>query len=553
MPEDNIKDSKDLTGELIHLIEDYKRAIEEEKMQGPFIRVDEIASKVAHFYEKVRAVVDWKEEHLLRRTAIERNLKRRLMNEISGIKSTKNLDIYEFSESLIIELIRGGHLPNNKIPREKIIEVEKVLKKYIYILENNPLSQKNSNIQIKDRVNFFTWVMEIAACEVEELLIPPLREMVFINFMTEVMSRKIQVDPLIKITDEDKFIQIYIASQMSLFRLDNPIILYRLIKLKHPNWQNLKEEDLDFVAKNSIKIKEDVEKDLNHPLANDFLIACEQYDTLFLILCDLFEKLRKEDNYDFRRAISNWNVFGKKVIDVYNERLASLKSRLFKMATLSTLSVLVSSSVSLFIVEVPIAKLFYGNFNLLAILVDIFLPTLLMFVLVLLVKAPSEKNLESLLYELRKIVYKDEKFEFYEIRARRKKTFILKFLVTLFYLLGLGISLGFIFWVFYTAKVPISSVYVDTLNVAVIVSAALLIRQKSKELLVDEKSTFLEFILDTLSVPLGKLGQWISEKWKEYNIVSVFFTVLVDMPVQTIVDLIEDWSLYIKDKKARLR
>ena len=553
MPEDNIKDSKDLTGELIHLIEDYKRAIEEEKTQGPFIRVDEIASKVARFYEKVRAVVDWKEEHLLRRTAIERNLKRRLMNEISGIKSTKNLDIYEFSESLIIELIRGGHLPNNKIPREKIIEVEKVLKKYIYILENNPLSQKNSNIQIKDRVNFFTWVMEIAACEVEELLIPPLREMVFINFMTEVMSRKIQVDPLIKITDEDKFIQIYIASQMSLFRLDNPIILYRLIKLKHPNWQNLKEEDLDFVAKNSIKIKEDVEKDLNHPLANDFLIACEQYDTLFLILCDLFEKLRKEDDYDFRRAISNWNVFGKKVIDVYNERLASLKSRLFKMATLSTLSVLVSSSVSLFIVEVPIAKLFYGNFNLLAILVDIFLPTLLMFVLVLLVKAPSEKNLESLLYELRKIVYKDEKFEFYEIRARRKKTFILKFLVTLFYLLGLGISLGFIFWVFYTAKVPISSVYVDTLNVAVIVSAALLIRQKSKELLVDEKSTFLEFILDTLSVPLGKLGQWISEKWKEYNIVSVFFTVLVDMPVQTIVDLIEDWSLYIKDKKARLR
>ena len=132
-------------------------------------------------------------------------------------------------------------------------------------------------------------------------------------------------------------------------------------------------------------------------------------------------------------------------------------------------------------------------------------------------------------------------------------SFVLKFLVSVFYLLGLGISLGFIFWVFYVAKIPISSVYVDTLNVAVIVSAALLIRQKSKELLVYEKSTFLEFILDTLSVPLGKLGQWISEKWKEYNIVSVFFTVLVDMPVQTIVDLIEDWNLYIKDKKARLR
>ena len=40
------------------------------------IAVDEVAAKVASFYEKIRGVVDWREEHLLRKTAIERILKR---------------------------------------------------------------------------------------------------------------------------------------------------------------------------------------------------------------------------------------------------------------------------------------------------------------------------------------------------------------------------------------------------------------------------------------------------------------------------------------------
>ena len=44
------------------------------------LHVDEVASKVASFYEKVRKIVDWREEHLMRRIAIKRILKRRRKN-----------------------------------------------------------------------------------------------------------------------------------------------------------------------------------------------------------------------------------------------------------------------------------------------------------------------------------------------------------------------------------------------------------------------------------------------------------------------------------------
>ena len=45
------------------------------------IHVDEVAQKVAAFYEQIRTIVDWKEEHLMRRAAIIRKLKRRFFDQ----------------------------------------------------------------------------------------------------------------------------------------------------------------------------------------------------------------------------------------------------------------------------------------------------------------------------------------------------------------------------------------------------------------------------------------------------------------------------------------
>lgn len=46
----------------------------------PTIHVDEVASKIAAFYEQIRTIVDWKEEHLIRRSAIIRKLKRKFFD-----------------------------------------------------------------------------------------------------------------------------------------------------------------------------------------------------------------------------------------------------------------------------------------------------------------------------------------------------------------------------------------------------------------------------------------------------------------------------------------
>src|SRR3989344_9630612 len=126
----------DLSKNVKNLIEQHKlwRQDIEPKSGDANISVDEVAARVASFYEKIRGVVDWREEHLLRKTAIERILKRRVF--------TRNTN-EDFAEPFLQELIRGGHFPNNNIPSRRIPEIQQIISKYLFLLE--PASQDASS------------------------------------------------------------------------------------------------------------------------------------------------------------------------------------------------------------------------------------------------------------------------------------------------------------------------------------------------------------------------------------------------------------------------
>ena len=233
------------------------------------LHVDEVVSRVAAFYEKMKGVIDWREEHLLRKTAIERTLKRRLLLK-KGDKA--------MAESFIYELIRGGHFPNDFIPETKIQEIQKIIDEYIFIIENSPSPPKE-----KKKFELHDWLLGIAACEVEETLAHPLREKALMDYMQEIMEERIRVREGILVigglSGEEKNTQIYIAIQRALFKLDLPTISYNLLKGRNMELQEL--------TRNIYLIWEKIEKELKHPLAEKFYNVCERYDTPYLVLGDV--------------------------------------------------------------------------------------------------------------------------------------------------------------------------------------------------------------------------------------------------------------------------
>ncbi|MBU0569219.1 hypothetical protein KKB40_00365, partial [Patescibacteria group bacterium] len=422
--------------------------------------------------------------------------------------------------------------------------------KIAFIFENNPLeTNKHTSPKIKKKINFFNWLLEIAACEVEEALEPPVKEQALIECMVRSISARVQLSPTNILSEKELEIQIHVAILRTLYHLDDPIISYYLLKTYWPQWNQSTAEGLDKLTQEILIIEKEIGEHLEHSIGSQFYGLCEKYDTIYLLLGDVLENFSNKPS-SLAKALSKPKKLSSLIRNAYDKRLSTLKKRLTRSAIYSTLSVFVSGGVSLFIFEIPLAKLFYGEWKPLAIVADILLPTALMAFLVAIVKPPRKSNLERVVKETCKVAFPAKEKDVYEIKARKKRGFAIRIIVGFFYLLATFISLTFTFFIFDLAKVPVTSLYVDTLNIAVIVFAALVIRQRAKELTVEEKASFWEFIIDILSVPIAEIGQWLANKWKEYNIVSVFFIALVDMPFSSFIHFIENWSSYLKEKKS---
>ena len=510
----------------------------QKKKKGAFtIHVDEVASAVAAFYEKVRGVVDWKEEHLMKRAAIQRNIRRRLLMSQNG---------EELAESLVLELIRGGHFPNDQIEEVKIQDIKNVLKKYFYIIEKNP-----------DSPQLLKWLLDVAACEIEEILSPPSRERALIQYMTELMKEKIKVQEGILVfgglTEEEKNTQIYIAVQRALFKLDSPIVTYHLLQMRYPQWKNLPASRLEEISSNINLVWQDLERKLSHSLADKFYNICERYDTPYLLLGDVLAETGPEEFY---QKLSKPEILADLIKEAYLKRLSTLKSRTNKAAILSTASIFLANSFVLLLPEIPLATLLFEvtlKEMPLAIAVDILGPTFLMFLLVITNSPASKSNLDMVVMETMKIVYERKEKDTYEIRAPRRQGFLTKTFIGLIYFITAVIVIIFIAWLLQLVDLPPTSVVVNVLFTALIAFAGMAVRQRAEELTVEKRKVGgLEFILDIIFLPIIGLGKWLSTKWKRYNAVATFFAALIDLPFQVFVEFLEQWRSFLKAKKEEI-
>jgi len=222
------------------------------------------------------------------------------------------------------------------------------------------------------------------------------------------------------------------------------------------------------------------------------------------------------------------------------------------MGLYSSLSVMIANAFSLFLVEVPVAKFLYGRIRPWVMVADVVVPTLIMIGLVSAYRLPGKTNIDRVIEEIHKIIYQQEGEAMYEIRVKQSRKIMTSIFIFFLYLLGLVISLGIIIWILKLIKLPPTSIFINTLLAAVMIFGAMVVRQRAKELAVEERTTFLEFSIDFLSIPVAKIGQWLATKWKKYNVVSVFFTALIDMPFFAFINFVESWSSFLKERKSEI-
>ena len=79
------------------------------------------------------------------------------------------------------------------------------------------------------------------------------------------------------------------------------------------------------------------------------------------------------------------------------------------------------------------------------------------------------------------------------------------------------------------------------------------IRERARELqMLREKESVLHLLVDFFAIPIIEFGKWLSNKWKQYNAISLFFSAAIDMPFQTFTEFLEQRRYFLKEKKEEI-
>ncbi len=553
------------TKKLFQIIYSEQNKKEEGDDDAPKIKVSTLISRVAFFYEKVRNAVDYEEEHLLRKNAISRILRRQVM--IEGV--LKEIDSTEIANHLLIELIRASYLPNNKIPETKIKEIANLLEKYILLKDqmvlriNASLNLKTDINRVKDLINeknnLVRWLLTLAACEIEENLAPNRIKQMIVHNLYDVLSKNIKLpDDLPYESDLD--IQIYLSIGRTYLKLDEDMLSFVLFKYYNTEWLELRDQEV-FSAADSEKIKTLalrmgemsalVKKQLNHPLTKQLDKLVHVYSLYFSILAETVESDPAKVYGELQKSEKNFIASLKKVC---NQKYKKAKNRLWRAATRSIIYIFLTKSVFAIAIELPAIKWFDEPLNPISLAINVSFPAILLFFIVLMTRTPQDNNTDKIINGIKEIAFLgQERKQPIMLRKPTRRHIITDSIFNLIYAASFFVSVYVIIWALTFINFNWVSIIIFLFFLAFVSFFSIIVTKGVKELMIIERrENLVTFIIDLFYMPIILVGKWLSNNVSKINIFIFIFDFILEAPFKILVEIAEDWTKYVRERRENM-
>ena len=519
-----------LSSTVKNILNAYSQAREKAQLGAnqPRIKVGETLGSIAWIYEKIRYSIDYKGEHLLRRNAIERIL-RRLLWERSSVDTAK------LANYLIKELIWARYLKNDAVPKNKVEHIAKILEKY---------SRLGFERQYRN------WLLGIVSCEIEEELVP---ELFYIQAYTQAMYSWFLenfdwTDQ--NLTPEHKNIQILIAIHRALPKSDDSRIRYHLLKLLYPDWPQANEALIAHAKENLFKIHQEMEEQINYPLQLPLYRFIQKQTAPFQILKDIIDE--NQDN--IHQTLENPQKLEWKVREVCTKRYLQIRERVNRGITRSIIYIFITKVLLALIIEIPYEIYIIRHLNRVPIIINSLIPPTLMFLVGLTIRRPDENNTLRIVEIIKNIVYpriNEEKTRFSLVKSQQSG-FLNKVFYFIYFLLFILI-LGSIGYGLNKLHFNIISALVFFVFLSLVLLFGYRVRFASSELMVTgEKEGFLSNLFNNLALPFLRLGFWLSRGLSKINFLIIFMDFLIEAPLKIIIEVVDEWTSFMREKREEL-
>jgi len=507
----------------------------EEAPNEDMIAVNDTLSVAASAYEIVRNTLEYDEEHLLRRNAIRRILRRRM-----GEGLDRNL-----ATNLLRELIWARYFPNKKIPERKTEELVQILSKYQGLFARLPEDSKRGQDQ-------YDWLLDVLTCEIEYLLDPPLIDEALAQYAYQELRKRLQWHTRI-VAEEDRDLQLFIAIHRSVLKANRAMLRYRILTLYYPQWRKAQAEDAIVceVEKTFGAFVETVERQLDHPAGDLLYRLTRRHAVVFHLLRDITQ----DDPDAFYQAVENSQK--EKVETAFTraaqERYGRFRSRLARGVIRATVFLFFTKMLLALIVEAPYETFILHTTNYVPLLVNILFPPSLLAFLGFTVHIPGKRNTEKILEEARGLFgWGDDFLVLFKMRRSWSKG-ALGAVFNVLYVGAFFITLSLISFVLYSFSFNVVSILFFIFFLMLVAFFGLKIRQTKKDLVVLESTGGLfTFIADIVFLPIVRAGRWMAMRAPRVNIFLFFFDFIVEAPFKAAIGIVESWLAFLREKKDEI-
>ncbi len=489
--------------------------------RGSKVHVPEIASGAYFVYEQMRNAVEYREQHLFVRGAIERFLLRELRpGEVEGL----GLD-------LVSELTKTRYLKNDSVHDDEVAYLDYIVGRY------GTMQQIALNIPGADRDEIAEEVVQLLSVELERTLQPNPTEAAIVEFTYASFIEHADVAP-------EDHLALYAAVHKALLKSDLATIRYGVFSRTFPHWLEDDEQMLRAGKEFSATMNK-LNEQMQGAATQRMFRLVRRHIAPYLILREII----KTSSEGLEHLAAQPSALIERTRSVAEAQYQIVSQRLRRSVIQAIIFLFITKIVLGLAVEVPYELFVYGEVHHLTLAINLLFPPLYMALVGFTIKIPGQRNTTRILSDLKRIVYANETPMKYSLKPKgRASKFRSAF--SFFYGLTSLATLAGVAWGLNALGFNIVSGVIFFVFLSTVSFFAYRIAHSVREYaVIEEDPGLLASLSDFLLTPFIRVGQWLSEKYSKINIFTTILDIIIETPFKTILRIIEQWNAFLREKR----
>ncbi len=507
------------------------KIVEHEDLEnvGEKISVNPVVSEIASFYENIRNSMEYQEEEVVFRAAIERILKRRLLLESKGEK---------IAEPLIKELAWAKYFPDNTVPHAIILEIAKKINLYIKLYKDVPKKHSFNKGKLNE------WILQVMSSDIAFAIRPNKETQSITDFMFHIFQKKVTI---VDDNEENRNALIFIGIKRALAKEDKAFLRYHLFT---QYFGEFNESSYNFVLEHFLRGYQKAEQVFKYPLNDAIYLFIKKRAVPFMILKDVFNDHKEKIN----EIVSDPNQLSAAILKTCEKRYKEIGKKVRTAILRSVIFLFATKAVFALLIEGTFEKFVYGHIVWGSMALNTLTPPLLMFFMIFFIKTPNRENSLKILEKVKSILYEEQ------VSAIKQKDFKLhskpnpmRMIFTLLWFILLAIGILRVNFVLNLFKVNMISQVIFIFFFIIVSFLIYRINKTAKTYNVEKEKEGIRTVLsDFFLMPFVQLGSRITLSFSKINIFLMLFDFIIEMPFKTLFAFFEQWFSFLKAQRERL-